>query len=405
LRNQIKQKLMILDIDILLIASFLPTEKNLICNHLTLFHPKKEEVFMLNRRSFSLLRLATLSLTILLVLGSMSNSFGQVENPKVKEIGLSILNSDQDGPAARAIDVPILALGAVTGGTVKANFGVDADDYADTTQFDGMGVGTGTDDWFDRKTGGSYTGLGVIDTSGGGAFRALLLSAGDAVDRNKTFVRRMSYPFDTVVNGRRWIDAVYARDNFTAGNAADSTAFAGGASKNGDNPRTWGLGPDGIQTKNDLIDTWAHIRREGALLTDSLWLFCGATTLSSDGNHHVDYEFFQNNIQSNGTALTGLGPDSGHTAWQASGGVITVAGDLIMSVDFTNGGTTPTASVRLWVKLGPTATGTPYDTAAIRAALGIPFTGVVDQGVKASPFGYAEIQIPAGAFFARVNGV
>jgi len=324
---------------------------------------------MLNGKSFSILRLAILGLSVLFALGLTSGAFGQVG-----------------------------------GAAVKANFGVDADVYADTTQFGGLGVVTGTDDWFDRKVGVSFPGLGVIDTTGGGAFRSLLQAAGDAIGRNKTFVRRMPYPIDTVVNGKRWFDAVYARDNITVGGAQDSSGFVGG-NKNSDNPRTWNMGIDGIPVKDDYVDTWAHLRRDGDLITDSLWLFAGATTISSDGNHHFDYEFFQTTIQYTGSGLTGLGPDSGHTAWQASGGVITVAGDIITCVDFENGGTNPVATVRLWVKLGPTATGTPYDTAAIRAALGVSFTGVVDQGTKAAPFGYAEIQIPAGAVFARANGI
>ena len=102
------------------------------------------------------------------------------------------------------------AFGQVGGPAVKANFGVDADVYADTTQFIPSVVGTGTDDWFDRKTGGGFTGLGVIDVSDSAALRAALQGAANSLQRNRAFVRRQSQPISTVVNGMLWFVAVYA---------------------------------------------------------------------------------------------------------------------------------------------------------------------------------------------------
>ncbi|NIM98032.1 MAG: hypothetical protein GTO24_08135, partial [candidate division Zixibacteria bacterium] len=114
---------------------------------------------------------------------------------------------------------------------VPANFGVEGDLQADTLQFGGLGVGTGTDDWFDYKPG---SGIGVIDTSGGGAYRALIQAGGAAA--NITFVRRMAFDQNTHPFGYLLLDAVYARDNHSTQGNRDSSVFTATQEKNIDNP-------------------------------------------------------------------------------------------------------------------------------------------------------------------------
>jgi hypothetical protein len=278
---------------------------------------------------------------------------------------------------------------------VKANFGVEGDLQADMTQFGGLGVGIGTDDWFDYQPG---VGVGVIDTTGGGAYRALIQAGGAAA--NVTFVRRMAFPKSTVVNGYFLFDAVYARDNHSAQGNRDSSVFTATQEKNIDNPITWNLGIKSTPQKNDIVDAVAHIRRDGPDTDDTLWLFVGSSTITADGNAHNDYEFFRqaDTLFPGDPHLTGTGPDSGHTAWKVDGGNL-LPGDLIFSVDFENGGTNPIPTIRIWIRDG--------DQAAISAANPlIVFTGVFNgAGELAGPFGYAELLLPPGVAYARVNGL
>ena len=288
------------------------------------------------------------------------------------------------------------AFGQLSSG-VPANFGVEADLYADTIEydFDVLGGGHGTDDWFDIREGAGFEGIGVIDTSGWAAFRALILPGGAAA--NRTFVRRMAYPYASVVNGYLLLDAVYARDNHSRSSNLDSTMFRE-RDKNIDNPLTWDLGVGNIPNKNDIIDAYAHIRRDGDQPTDSLWLLTAMSTNVSNGDAHNDMEVFRTlDTLASGSDMFN-GPDSGHTAWKVVGGVVE-PGDIIFSIDFENGGVNPIPSIRIWIMDG--------DQAAISAANpAIQFSGVYSGGGEdAGDFGYAELVVPAGAAFARANGL
>src|SRR5690349_14861892 len=90
-----------------------------------------------------------------------------------------------------------------------------------------------TDDWFGPMTG---TSRGVIDTTNSASYKVALISK-----KNMSFIKRMSVPTYTRVNGTLWLDGIYARDFTTQKNstgsviAKDTTSFGGG-SKNGQDP-------------------------------------------------------------------------------------------------------------------------------------------------------------------------
>ena len=218
----------------------------------------------------------------------------------------------------------------------------------------------------------------------------------------------MSVPYNTTIGTNIWIDAVYYRDNNATQSNTDLTVFKGNSNKNGDNPLTWSLGDGGIPPKNDLIDVFGYLRRDispTALAqspTGVLWGFGGATTVSADGNSHVDFEFFRREVTFNGTSLVNAGPNAGHTAWVFEpDGSILVPGDILVAVDFENGGTNPLASVRIWMSSA--------DIANFNSRPNRPFslTGTFDQGNGAGIYGYAGITTkePIGipTVFAVVN--
>ncbi|QIA08195.1 T9SS type A sorting domain-containing protein [Draconibacterium halophilum] len=267
---------------------------------------------------------------------------------------------------------------------VKANFGVDADVYANQLRVNTNGdTPEGTDDWF-YSSDFLGPGLGIIDQSDAATLETLIKN-----DNNYSFERRMSKARNTTWNGNRWIDAVYFRDNNSQQNNTDASVFYTGSNKNADNPSTWNVGPGGTPQKNDLVDIMGHLRRDS---DGNVWGMGAFTTISSDGNSHADFEFFRNNTDFVGGALTNTGNDGGHTAWTFVDGSVATAGDLIVTIDFENGGTSPSAGVRLWMSEA--------DFLALQNdASGVDFimTGAFDSGEGAEGFGYAGINVPDGA--------
>ncbi|QNA46408.1 T9SS type A sorting domain-containing protein [Lacibacter sediminis] len=248
-----------------------------------------------------------------------------------------------------AINSSVVNAQLSNGGTL-ANFTIDADTKVGYAKF-----GTTTllaynnDDWFLPA---SYpgTGKGVIDTTGASAFRTRLM-AGD----NISFSRRMNVVNNTVVNGRIWVDGLYVRDysGSIVGSTYtyDSTTF-GNAAKNADNPNTgWNVSTQSIPPKNDLIDGFAHLRRDGSSPSDSLWMNFGISTLGVLGSRYYDIELFKKSCVYNST--TGLfstsGTEGGHSEWKfnASGQIIQT-GDLIISATFSPGAA-PILDIRIWV--------------------------------------------------------
>ena len=336
---------------------------------------------------------------------------------------------------------------------VRSNFGVDADLYANKLQFgyfrynvipygtlwpvaDSAGTThqVGTDDWFKKTSSWPGSGIGIIDTIGSAAFKAAIVAAGNATARNRSFLRKMAYPSFTVAHGpnpnvalpypivtpadalppQLLLDAVAFRDNNALQGTSDSSVFTSTADKNGDNPKTWNIGIGGTPQKNDLIDVAAHLRLN--LIDQNLWGFAYSSTVSADGNSHTDFEIYRSNITFSGTSFTNLGPDSGHTAGLLSSlnGSIARPGDLLVAVDFENGGTNPITSVRVWVDpnnlAGP---GSGFTIAQFNALPPGPrpfrFTGIFNGGTNSGPYGWAEIVAKVAlvdpVIFTRVNTI
>ena len=167
----------------------------------------------------------------------------------------------------------------------------------------------------------------------------------------------------------------------------DSTAFSI-ASKNGDNPTNWMGGTKSFPDKDDLVDVFAHMRRDGTNVHDSLWFFTGVSTVGTSGSRYFDVELYKNNFSYN--AATGVfssaGPDAGHTQWIFDGaGNIIQTGDMIVAVNFTPG-TAPVVDVRIWVSQTTFTTVTPA-----YFNFGPNFDGATPA------FGYASILSKAGA--------
>jgi hypothetical protein len=284
----------------------------------------------------------------------------------------------------------------LSNGGLLAGFGLDADTRANATK---MGPSAGSnvynDDWFGLNGG---TGRYIIDTSNKEYYKALLQA-----NSNISFQKIMSVPAFTRRSGRLWLGASYNRDfsSWPAGAgypaAADSTTFTGTAT-NGNDPANWNAGIDASLTdKDDILDAFIHMRRNGNTVNDSLWLFAAMATKAA-GDRHLDIECFKKVVTYNGGtgAFSTGGADLGHTQWLFDGaGNITQTGDVIITLTYSAAGTI-TVEVRIWVSASTYGTVVPA-----LFNFGASFTGV-----SATPaFGYANVVSKSGgtAFGAAIG--
>lgn len=225
-------------------------------------------------------------------------------------------------------------------GGFHANFGIDADTRSGYQKFgpDAAAVG---DDWFSLP---GRPGKGVIDTTGAAYYRSQLQAG-----RNISFVKTMSMPAFAKIEGKLWLDAIYMRDH-SIEYGKDTTTFKGG-DKNGHNPATWNGNVSMVPPKIDIVDAYAHFRRDGNSIKDSLWFFSGVSTLGVEGDRYYDIELYKGDLNYNKKTgdFTSNGLSTGHTEWIFDPlGNIIQTGDLIIAVSY-KAGQAPVIDVRIWV--------------------------------------------------------
>lgn len=275
--------------------------------------------------------------------------------------------------------LPLQAYCQLNNGGLYAFFGVDADTRANWMKYGMVAGSVGSDDWFAP----AGTGTNVIDTANAAFYQALLQAGA-----NLNFNKRMSALLYSKVNGKLWLDAAYGRDFVAASSLKDSTTFTI-AAKNGDNPSNWLGGVSSFPDKNDLTDVYAHMRRDGLTVHDSLWFFTAVSTYGFRGSSYFDVELYKNNFSYN--PVTGVfataGTSGGHTEWLFDpAGNIIQTGDMILAVNF-QPGLVPVVDLRIWVSQTTLSTIIPAY---------FNFTGSFN-GASASPtYGYASIDSKAG---------
>ncbi|MCX2719340.1 Ig-like domain-containing protein [Lentiprolixibacter aurantiacus] len=276
--------------------------------------------------------------------------------------------------------IPVMGFSQVG---VGANFGVEADAYSgDATS------GAGTDDWFYN----GITGAGVIDEA---TATAMGYAAQLAAGNNIAFDLRQSIPNYSSNNGYLWYSARYGRD-YVSSISNDLTTFTAGG--NGDNPQTaWTTASGTVPNKTDIVDAAVHMRRDGVDVTDDLWVNLMISTLSSSGNHFVDFELFVSEIQASGSGFTNSGTQEGHTAWEFDGsGNVTQIGDMVIGFSYSGGGVSG-VEVRLWVDRSIFNPGSsPGGTSTFV------WGSNIDGG---STYGYGQIVVPPGSLLSNVNSV
>jgi hypothetical protein len=270
----------------------------------------------------------------------------------------------------------------ITSSVVRAGFGVDGDLRAN---MNGAAIYIGIDDWY-NMAGTLGSGSFVIDTNGAAAIVSRY--AVDPAFRQLPFFRTMRVPAYSTINNRLWIDAVFIRDY----HGSDSTIFASGSNKNGMSPAVWTCPvAQGIPDKNDILDMFVHVRRQGANVTDSLWMMGGLSIENTTGNRYFDFEMYQTDIYYDRPSrrFYGYGPDAGHTAWLFDGaGEVTRPGDIIFTAEYSSNSLTA-IEARIWVDRAALLT-TPQN---------FDWTGTFDGENNGSQYGYAGILPHNGGIF------
>src|SRR5690606_8319064 len=111
--------------------------------------------------------------------------------------------------------------------------------------------------------------------------------------------------------------------------------FTGGAKFN-QNPNTaWSWTTGKATGKGDIDNVFLHIGEDAV---NKQWLIIASDRLSTNGASYIDCEFLQKNLTVNpeGT-FTSAGQENGRTT-----------GDLLITVEYTNGGSTATVKFYLW---------------------------------------------------------
>ena len=252
------------------------------------------------------------------------------------------------------------------------------------------GNASNTDDWF-INTAFPGQGYGIIDTTGGYILKQIFSSGG-----NVAHLTKMTVAPNTIINGRRWQDGTYARDYF-GGSGTIYLSSYNTASKNGEDPAIWDTGPHNVTPKNDLIDCYAHIRRDGLTANDDLWLFLGFSRVANVGDSYFDAEMFAEPILYDvaNERFISPGPDEGHNAWKfdAAGNIIEI-GDLIVAATLSTNNP-PSFELRIWVSKQDFQNVTPATF-----NWGAEFNGVNNTAL----FGYAQIDPPPGNAFGCAVG-
>jgi hypothetical protein len=169
-----------------------------------------------------------------------------------------------------------------------------------------LGPGVGTDE------GGLTNILGDGNTGNGPDWADIFNGNGDKIN-----------PSDT---------AAFIKDDISAGSLLDNTVFSGGpGDKNQDHISDWTWTTSSVPAKDDVTNAYAYSKVSGGHMI----LYVGIEREDPSGDAHLDVEFYQNTI---GLSAGPPCPGGGQCTFTFTGGG-NKDGDLLASLDFSQGGT------------------------------------------------------------------
>ncbi|TMQ68392.1 MAG: T9SS type A sorting domain-containing protein [Candidatus Eisenbacteria bacterium] len=144
-------------------------------------------------------------------------------------------------------------------------------------------------------------------------------------------------------------NTLFAQDSVGPSTGNDPTVYSGMSNTNqdligvGQSPWHWSAGT--VPQKDDLTEAYINVRPAAADPNGDTWLVVGAAYRSTNGDKHFDFEFNQKglNLNPDGT-ITGNGTDGGRTSG--------TSGDIVLSIDYQQGGSAPCVHLRQWRAVG-----------------------------------------------------
>ncbi len=143
------------------------------------------------------------------------------------------------------------------------------------------------------------------------------------------------------------IAASFVADDLAQKSAVDKTTFsgAGGSNKNNDPITDWHWDSGNVPPKDDFANTYAYATTAMVVGEPHLIIYSGFERIAENGDSHIDIEFFQDLVSlDEEPPCNDPGPDPTPCDFV---GTRTV-GDIIISMDFLNGGAFGTMSIREW---------------------------------------------------------
>lgn len=149
------------------------------------------------------------------------------------------------------------------------------------------------------------------------------------------------YVFDIVNNEavpRMGLNAKLVRDPYNS--STQDIIFSEGSKFNA-NPNSWVWSVQKAPNKND-INNAMYLVTKGTNNDD--WLIIGGDRLATNGTSYIDFELLQGELTRNITdnKFTSSGPHGGRTV-----------NDLVISMQYSNGGSKPTVSIYRWREVSP----------------------------------------------------
>jgi hypothetical protein len=99
--------------------------------------------------------------------------------------------------------------------------------------------------------------------------------------------------------------------------------------------------------KNDINNALYHVSRDAS---NNQWVFIAGDRLSTNGTSYIDFEFLQGTV----SPVTATGKFDAHPLTSKPNGGGRTQGDIIISMEYTNGGTKPNVSIYQWKLSGST---------------------------------------------------
>ncbi|MBI3145587.1 MAG: hypothetical protein HYZ18_10085, partial [Pseudogulbenkiania sp.] len=123
--------------------------------------------------------------------------------------------------------------------------------------------------------------------------------------------------------------AAFVKDDISAGSAVDQTVYSGGPSdKNSDIVTKWTWTTSSVPAKDDIPNAYAYAKKDA---NGHLIIYVGAERLDPSGASHIDVEFFQKPVGLDHSVPCPDGQVCHFTGQNTDG-------DLLVTMDFTNGG-------------------------------------------------------------------